>query len=287
MELYQIYHPLTATPFERDISYIEEPPCDALKPYIRCFWGSPAPYLRRAGEPLPGKLVVPDTCMDLIFTVNFTQNTVGCFFCGIDDRTFHSQGRAVQTELVSTFAVRFYAWSAALFAEDSMRGMQNARVDGAAQFGRLVRGIGERLFDVTSWDGRVALAQSCLWRCFYEKRVNCTINDVMAAMLPGRGTLSVAELSRSVHISVRQIERAFSEYIGISPKRLSSLVRYQYLWQEMLLTPQFDVQDAVLRYGYADQAHLLREFKRFHGMLPGEAYRYAMARRSHEECKRI
>lgn len=109
----------------------------------------------------------------------------------------------------------------------------------------------------------------------------------MAAMLPGRGTLSVAELSRSVHISTRQIERAISENVGISPKRLSSLIRYQYLWQEMLLTPRFDVQDAVLRYGYADQAHLLREFKRFHGMLPGEAYRYAMSRREKYGMRKI
>lgn len=34
----RLYHPLTAQPFKCDKNYIEIAPCDALKPYIRCFW---------------------------------------------------------------------------------------------------------------------------------------------------------------------------------------------------------------------------------------------------------
>lgn len=32
------YHPLTATPFKNDYIYKEIAPCQALQPYIRCFW---------------------------------------------------------------------------------------------------------------------------------------------------------------------------------------------------------------------------------------------------------
>lgn len=28
-------------------------------------------------------------------------------------------------------------------------------------------------------------------------------------------------------------------------------------------------------YGYTDQSHLLRDFKKYHGMLPGEAYEFS------------
>ena len=59
--------------------------------------------------------------------------------------------------------------------------------------------------------------------------------------------------------------------MGVSPKALASLMRYQLLWQDMLYSPRFDVLDAVARYGYTDQAHLLHDFHRRHLMTPREA----------------
>lgn len=34
------YRPLTATPFEKNISYTELKPCENLHSYVRCFWGT-------------------------------------------------------------------------------------------------------------------------------------------------------------------------------------------------------------------------------------------------------
>lgn len=71
----QIYKPLTATPFFGDDSYREYEPCEALRPYIRCFWGSRHPYTARERTGV-GEIVTPDTCMDIIFDVNFTENRI-------------------------------------------------------------------------------------------------------------------------------------------------------------------------------------------------------------------
>ena len=81
-----------------------------------------------------------------------------------------------------------------------------------------------------------------------------------------RGAQNVSELSRECFVSSRHLERLFHEYIGITPKKLSSIVRFQFLWNEILQNPNFHVLDAVNRYGYTDQSHLLREFKRYHTM---------------------
>ncbi len=70
MEFFQIYKPLTASPFFRDATYREYNPCEALKPYIRCFWGSEKPYIMRESTGMGGA-VIPDTCMDIIIDVNF------------------------------------------------------------------------------------------------------------------------------------------------------------------------------------------------------------------------
>ena len=66
--LTRLYHPITGTPFQSDETYREVTPCAALAPYIRCFWGSEHPLLARPHE---GGIVIPDTCMDIIFTLDY------------------------------------------------------------------------------------------------------------------------------------------------------------------------------------------------------------------------
>jgi methylphosphotriester-DNA--protein-cysteine methyltransferase len=76
-------------------------------------------------------------------------------------------------------------------------------------------------------------------------------------------------------ISQKQLERLFSHHIGISPKSFSSLIRYQLLWQEIVLSGHFNVQDAVDKFGYCDQAHLLNDFKKHHLIGIREAAEFA------------
>lgn len=39
MKLNDIYRPITATPFRQNEEHVEVIPCEALRPFIRCFWG--------------------------------------------------------------------------------------------------------------------------------------------------------------------------------------------------------------------------------------------------------
>ncbi len=115
---------------------------------------------------------------------------------------------------------------------------------------------------------------------FLLKRLNLNRqnNDVMNAIdkiLVSKGNLKIAELSDHTTLSNRQLERLFKANIGVSPKKLSNMIRYQYLWQEILFSPQFDVQNAVHKYGYHDQAHLLNDFKKYHSLTPNNAIKFA------------
>lgn len=60
---YRLYRPATAVPHRNDSTYTEITPCSALRPYIKCFWGSVGPS---AGKATAGELIIPDTCMDII-----------------------------------------------------------------------------------------------------------------------------------------------------------------------------------------------------------------------------
>ena len=97
-------------------------------------------------------------------------------------------------------------------------------------------------------------------------RENAVVNDSIRNILINKGSLDIAKLAKESFVSTRQLERLFHEYVGITPKKLSNLIRYQFLWRDIILKSNLDVLSAVHKFGYTDQSHLLREFKRYHSM---------------------
>ena len=51
-------------------------------------------------------------------------------------------------------------------------------------------------------------------------------------ILSADGNLSLRDLSFETALSARQLERLFSQNLGLSPKKLAELVRYQLLWEQ-------------------------------------------------------
>lgn len=272
--LYEKYYPITATPFRHGDAYMELAPCDALKPYIRCFWGTRVPIQKSRADVSVLDVITPDTCADVIFQVNYTKNRIESSFCGIDDKAFISQADA-EEGIVSVFAVRFYAWSAVLFSEESMQGTKNGFFDAGEHFEGLKRAMEPKLFVVSGIEQRAFLAEEYLLRNFSDSRENPLFMKAIWQIIEQRGDLKALELAKELHISDRQLERIFLQNMGITPKKAASLIRYQSLWQEVCRQPAFQIQDAVWRYGYTDQAHLLNDFKRFHGMSLRDARRHA------------
>lgn len=265
MKHFKNYIPITATPYRHGEAYVEIEPCAALKPYIRCFWGSKDIYTQSAGVAAEN-VVVPDTCMDIIFTVNYTENSLSGCFCGIDDRAFRVNGRNERSERLSVFAIRFYAWSAVLFAEESMRACRNFSGDASAYFSWLVRTLEQELWEKTAIEEQAQLAETALLRRMDWRREEPVFMEAVAEILSRRGALRMHELARDIHVSDRQMQRVFQENMGVSPKTFASLVRYQNLWRDILAAPDRPIMDEVYLLQYTDQAHLCREFKRYHGM---------------------
>ena len=82
------------------------------------------------------------------------------------------------------------------------------------------------------------------------------------------GRASVSAVARRLGCSPRQLERLFAEGVGLSPKELSRIARFQSLLRLAGREPAASWADLAARCGYADQAHLVREFKAFSGATP-------------------
>ena len=270
------YHPITGEPFLRDESYWELAPCDALKPYIRCFWGTLRPLQPTASinDPLPG-LVIPDTCMDVIFDIQYTRNTCSATFCTLDEHSYRTASQANQ-ETIGTFGIRFYAWTASLFADMDFCGMKNQAIAADIPFRQLVKQLTPLLFDEPTLTGKAAVAERFLLRALDRIHPDPNLLNAVHYLLKTSGRAKISELSEYAALSSRKLERLFQQHMGISPKSFASLARYQLLWQDIAAHPRLNLLDAVDKYGYTDQAHLLNDFRRHHLMNPAQALQYAL-----------
>lgn len=264
------YNPITVEPFSNTDSHIELEPIEDLKPYIKCFWGTKESVRKDNTEYTTSTLIIPDTCVDIIYTIDYTNNKITAKFCGINDRSFFTDN-TYNNNQCSTFAIRFYSWSAVCFAEDSMRDTLNQLLSVKSRFHWLDCKLRPQLFDIKSFEERKKLAEGLLLNYLNQISENSTVNNAINEILISKGNVEILELSKKVFISSRQLERIFNEYVGITPKKFSSLVRYQYLWNDILLDKNFNIMDAVSEYGFTDQAHLQHEFKKYHTMNISEA----------------
>ena len=285
-DLHKMYMPLTANPLSFDATYSEIMPCDALKPYIRCFWGSQLSH--NFSDHVDSSdttninftdrsLVTPDTCMDIILHINYTKNELTHYFCGINDQPFVSQAEAT-TAIISTFAIRFYAWAVPLFSYDDMKQVSNILCSSEHYFPTLTAKLKQMVWSFPDLIRRAKQAEVFLLEELNINRINLNVMNAVYTMLKSTGNIQMADLSQYTGISTRQLERLFKIHIGMSPKKLASLIRYQNVWSEVLSQPHANVQDLVHKYGYTDQAHLLNDFKRFHTMTLSQAKGYAWQR---------
>lgn len=270
----RFFFPITAMPFRRSAAYTELPPPPALRPYIRCFWGTTEPILTGGANGGKPSLVIPDACMDVIFTIDYTHQTLWGTFCAMDECAYSADSQPEQA-LRATFAIRFYAWTAALFAERPLTGSSNQAFDAEAFFPTLCGQIVPMLMSVSSLSERAQTASAFLLRRLEPRRLNSTLMNAVEGVVSTRGRIRIADLAARSAVSPKQLERVFSERIGVSPKSFASLVRYQLLWQDMCLGHGGNTLDLVEKYGYYDQAHLLNDFKKRHSMTPAQALRLA------------
>ena len=99
-----------------------------------------------------------------------------------------------------------------------------------------------------------------------DRRVHAAVDHIRHA----RGFVTMDSLAAHVELTSRHLERHFKNAVGISPKRLARITRFQHALRmfEHLDSPQRGTHTAA-ECGYADQAHFIRDFSEFAGCAPG------------------
>jgi len=154
-----------------------------------------------------------------------------------------------------------------------------------ALIGRPVCGIvdhRERLADLigsaaTNLETQMARAESVEARfdvleCFLIERLGAARIDSRVTKALGRiaelaGEARLADVAHQCGISLRQLERLMLRWVGISPKRLARIARFQALLGAVAEAPP-PLWTPLAAEHYADQSQLIREFTEFAGKSP-------------------
>ena len=100
--------------------------------------------------------------------------------------------------------------------------------------------------------------------------------EVAARIAADTGMARVDDLAREFAVSVRQLQRLFAEHVGVSPKWVIRRSRLHEAAARIADGEPVDLGALAADLGYADQAHLTRDFAVMVGTPPSQ-YRKAQA----------
>ena len=96
------------------------------------------------------------------------------------------------------------------------------------------------------------------------------VRTALLAIIAARGEAPIGELASAVHLSPRQLQRRFSAAVGLSPKQFARVRRVRSALQHLVSDSPMSWSAVAADLGFADQAHLIREFGALAGMTPVE-----------------
>jgi AraC-like DNA-binding protein len=141
-------------------------------------------------------------------------------------------------------------------------------------FGPPARDLDRRALAHTDHHAAIAVVEDFLLGL--RPRADDTLAEVAAIVerIAGdRGIGRVEQLCAEFGIGVRNLQRLFGEYVGVSPKWMIRRYRLQEAAERMAAAERIDWAQLALDLGYADQAHFGRDFKRLVGRPPGDYFK--------------
>lgn len=99
-----------------------------------------------------------------------------------------------------------------------------------------------------------------------DRVVSLSVAEIMAA----DGRVSIAKIADRVGLSERQFQRRFRHEVGLTPKQFARIRRFRSSVQTMLDGKSGGWSEVALVHGFADQAHLCREYADLVGLSPEE-----------------
>ncbi|MCR8630425.1 helix-turn-helix domain-containing protein [Paenibacillus radicis (ex Xue et al. 2023)] len=282
VQMHSLFRPKQASGRVAAYKYTEISPSQLLAPYVSCYWlTEPVMENQRQDASQPFNVireetvdrVLPDGCNDILFVHDLKRNTFRIVFCGFFDSSFTITYD--KNFPVRKFGVRFFPGGAHFLLGMPLHELANSHFDIDLVWPGFASEIGYRIFEEPSFENKAQIMEQYLLSSVRTKNnINDSlINNLLYHIFVAKGKTSVKELADKEVISARHMNRIFYQWIGTSPKRFCDVVRFQAIIDCIQSSRRIDGVSLALDHGYFDQAHMIRDFKRFYGDSPLAALR--------------
>ena len=96
----------------------------------------------------------------------------------------------------------------------------------------------------------------------------CYVEYSLARITGSRGSVAVKELLQKTGITSKYHDELFKKYVGITPKFLSLILKFNFYIHYRARNPEKTLTDCAYEAGYYDQSHLIKSFYQFTGLNP-------------------
>lgn len=249
-------------------------PTSDLSSLIKCYWTLEVP----AGYSAEKQRIVPDGCIEMAFILG---NDIKRFTSETD---FILQPRSMvigqtiepffiqPTGYVNTFAIRFYPYGFTNFVTIPIRDLANKETPITQLFGEATaKDLEQRIVNATDTQQRIDVIETFFINKLSEKTtIDNIVKSTIDTLLLTKGNTPINTILKEDRSKRRQLERKFSQQIGISPKQLAKVIRLQTALKMLLNQQNETLTRIAYESEYYDQNHFIKDFKEFTGTTPKE-----------------
>jgi AraC-like DNA-binding protein len=253
-------------------TFVAGTPHPALRGVVLRYQG----YEEQAADPvtvrqLPSTFVPVIIDLDAGWTVAHRQHAatlrLGSFVAGVTDGPVlvghDGSARCLQVDMTPLGARRLVGLP--------MSELANRSVPIDAVLGRFGRALVQRVGDAPDWPTRFALIDNA----FRARLAEATPADPgvawsLSQIVASGGTAVIGDLADELGWSHRRLIARYRDTVGLPPKLVARIVRFERLTANVTTNPAIDWAAAAVVCGYFDQAHLAREVRELAGITPTE-----------------
>lgn len=258
------------------MNYQTYAPAPILSKYIRCYWTLES---SETTPPVSKEKIFPDGCIELVFHYGdlFEEYKTGdtsdvqprSFIYGQIEKFIEIKA----TGKIGVLGIRFFPNGLKPFVRFNINEITGNAVAVQDLWGKDGEIIEDKILNAPPIEQKIFLLEAFL----ISKLNNTGANDIVVercvdSILRSDGNVTIKDLAFQLNIGRRHLERKFVSSVGLSPKLLSRITRFNNTLN-LLEHKQFSSLTMVAyEGGFYDQAHFIKDFKDFTGLNPKEYF---------------
>src|SRR5579862_3884986 len=174
---------------------------------------------------------------------------------------------------IGTILVYFTETGFAQFASHPANELFNLSVSLEEIFAKNIgKDTEEKLASANSDKQRLQIVERFLLSQLKDIQKDKVIVEAVKIIYETKGTIRIRELNERLYISQRPFEKIFRKLVGTTPKKFASIVRFNAILDN--ITDAKSLTEICYENNFFDQAHFIKDFKRYTGDSPERFKRF-------------